>query len=450
MSDIARKDTVDLVNLSFSCVCGKTHTIPIELLVLKRGALHEMKSQLESLRLSGRGGIVYDKKIEEGVVSGVLDILRSAGLSFASFSVGDGHEDLKPDKELAFRVAEMTRGMADHLIAVGSGVISDLVRYAAFLLDLPCVFVPTAPSMNGYTSSIAALAEHGIKKTLSVPPARAVFADITLLQRSPVEMVRSGLGDIVSKSVCNADWKLSQLVKKSYFCPLPFRITDRSESLYLEAAREIGERTEYGITVLTDSILRSGLSMTMVGTSTPSSGAEHLLSHYWDFTAMRQGKKIQFHGTQVGVATLIMLRLYDSIRGISVKEVNLKRLGKGYPSKERLSSYLEQKFGSYAKGIKEDYFKKYARWKVKKQELEYIIEDWVGIWNELDPYIRPAEQVESALKECGCAVHFSQLGKEREEMIDSLLNAAFIRGRYTILDLAADLGILKEAALRIL
>ena len=33
----------------------------------------------------------------------------------------------------------------------------------------------------------------------------------------------------------------------------------------------------------------SGLSMAVTGTSSPASGGEHLLSHYWDMTRLRDG-----------------------------------------------------------------------------------------------------------------------------------------------------------------
>jgi len=301
--------------------------------------------------------------------------------------------------------------------------------------------------MNGYTSSMAALTDRGIKKTLLVRPAEAIFADIGVLMNAPLPMVKAGLGDIVSKSVCNADWKLSQVVKKTYFCPVPFRITDRSEPLYLEAAEEIGLRTERGIEILTDGIMRSGLSMTIVGTSTPSSGAEHFISHYWDLMALLHGEKKNFHGVQVGVATLIVLRIYDFIRELRIKEkVNLDRLKKVYPSKEDIRSKIAGKFGACAKGVEDEFMKKYLTWDDKRREIEWIIENWDGIWKELEPFIRPAAPVERALRVSGAAVNYRDLGKKRDYVVDALYNAYYIRGRYSVLDLIIDLDLIEEVA----
>ena len=448
---VIARETEELMGLSFDCVCGQTHSVPIKYLSIKKGAVGEIKERLKKLQVSGKGAVVYDKKIETTVVQGVLASLKRSGLVLEPFAVGDGYEVLPAEIELSRRVADMVGPGFDFLVSVGSGVVSDLVKYASSLLEKPYVLVATAPSMNGYTSSMAALTDRGIKKTLMVPPARAIFADLATLMAAPVEMVRSGLGDIVSKSICNADWKLSELVKKTYFCPLPFRITDKSEPLYLGAAEEIGNRTERGIRILTDGVMRSGLSMTVIGTSTPSSGAEHFLSHYWDLTALIEHKVKHFHGVQVGVATILVLKLYEFVRNYPVhKTFNLDKLKEKYPSEVEARASIDRKFGRYGKGVSEEYFKKHLNWKEKRQELEGILDRWDSIWNELARYVRPVRPVEEALLKSGAAVTYAHLGKSREEVADSLLNAPLIRSRYSILDLANDLGIMETAIEKVL
>ena len=451
IQSIIEKETDELMGISFSCVCGKTHAIPIEYLSVKKGAILEVKHQMDKLGVSGNGGLIYDKRIEGIIGKKVLQTLKDQGVFIKPYPVGDGNKILKPEIELSKRIADRIDTGTDYLISAGSGVVSDLTKKAAAFLELPFMLIATAPSMNGYTSSMAALIDKGIKKTLMIPSAKAVFADINILTDSPIEMIRSGLGDIVSKSVCNADWKISQLIKNTYFCPFPYRLTAKTEPLYLEAAEEIGQGTDYGIKILTDGIMRSGLSMTVVGTSTPSSGAEHFLSHHWDLMALKEGKEKHLHGVQVGVATIIILKLYDYIRNYPVrKRLNLSKLKKNYPSRKSVHTFIEQQYGEYAEGINKEYFQKYMDWKDKEKEIEYIIEKWPDIWNELDPYIHPTKPVEEALKKGGAAVYYSHLGKTKDEVACDLRNAMFIRGRYTALDLAKDLDILDEAAVKIL
>ncbi|KPJ84789.1 MAG: hypothetical protein AMS17_15540 [Spirochaetes bacterium DG_61] len=447
LEEILERETVDLMGVTFDCICGRIHSIPIEYLAVRRDALEEVGDQMGIRGLSGTGGVIYDKKIEKSVIYKPLERLRAQRIDFVSYPVGDGRKELQPEVDLSREVAEGIDENINFLISIGSGVISDLTKNASSYLGLPFFLIATAPSMNGYTSSMAALTDKGIKKTLMVPPAKAVIADLSILMDSPIEMIRSGLGDIVSKSVCNADWKLSQLVKNSYFCPVPFRITDRSEPLYLESAREMAKRTEHGIGVLTDGIMRSGLSMTVIGTSTPSSGAEHLIAHYWDLIALKEGRKKEFHGVQVGVATIMMLRLYEFIRNYPVKKkVSLSMLKRVYPSRESVKESIKKKFGRYADGVCEEYFQKYMDWNEKLKEIEMILDQWEEIWNELDPYIRPTEPVVKALQECGACSHYTHLGRRKEEVCTDVRDAILIRGRYTLLDLAEDLGILGKAA----
>ena len=447
---VVNSETEDLMGISFECVCGETHKVPIRYLSMKKGAIDSVSSKIKELGILGRGMLVCDRKIAGTVVKEALPSLEGQGLDLCLHSVGNGSEVIPAEIPIAEKLARDVSGKADYLLALGSGVISDLVKYAANKLGIPYVLLATAPSMNGYTSSMAALTDEGIKKTLMMNPARAIFADIDILKKAPVDMVRSGLGDILSKSICNADWKLSQLVKKTYFCPLPFRITDKSEPCYLESAEEIGKRSEEGIRILTDGIMRSGLSMTIIGNSTPSSGAEHFISHYWDLMALKEGKPKQFHGTQVGVATLIVLDLYRWARDFRVIQVSIDSLRKNYPAREDVENYISVKFGRYAKGIKEQYLPKHLPWEKKRKELESIIESWGDLWGSIEPYIRPRESVERALKQAGCAVSYKDLGKSRGEAFDALVHARFIRGRYTILDLLLDLGVLEQASQAIL
>ena len=66
---------------------------------------------------------------------------------------------------------------ADALIAVGSGTINDLCKYASALDRKPYVVFGTAPSMNGYTSVNAAITVGGLKKSLTAQAPAGAFLD---------------------------------------------------------------------------------------------------------------------------------------------------------------------------------------------------------------------------------------------------------------------------------
>ena len=84
---------------------------------------------------------------------------------------------------------------SDALVAIGSGTINDLCKYASARDRKPYVVFGTAPSMNGYTSLNAAITVHGHKKSLPAQAPVGAFLDLTILAAAPVRMIRSGLGD---------------------------------------------------------------------------------------------------------------------------------------------------------------------------------------------------------------------------------------------------------------
>jgi glycerol-1-phosphate dehydrogenase [NAD(P)+] len=152
----------------------------------------------------------------------------------------------------------------------------------------------------------------------------------------------------------------------------------------------------------------------------------------------------------VGVTTLMTLRLYEYVRSYPIRSVSLGELRRAYPSGEECGAWIDRKFGSFAGEVRREYFKKHMTWDVKRRELERIIDGWDDLWTQLDSFLRPIGPVEDALRESGAPVSYTDLGKSKDEATDTLLNALFIRGRYTILDLASDLNILQEAGEKIL
>ena len=68
------------------------------------------------------------------------------------------------DQTLEF-LAKAYTGPADAVIGVGAGSITDLGKLLSVSRNVPFISVPTAPSMDGYSSSVASILEKGIKVT---------------------------------------------------------------------------------------------------------------------------------------------------------------------------------------------------------------------------------------------------------------------------------------------
>ncbi len=451
LKDILNQPTQQIMDLTFQCVCGKSHSIPIKKLVIGTDITKNIRSELESLNINGIAGVIYDRRIESTVVNPVINNLKESGIEIIEYTFEKNKGYVLPEIKNSKSAAEFFKDKVNYLISIGSGVISDITKYAGDILNIPVVLIATAPSMNGYTSILGAMTDDGIKKTLPVKTLTAVFADINILKKSPIDMVLSGFGDILSKATSIADWKLSELVKKTYFCPTTFHITDITEKEYMAIPEEIGKRTEKGIKVLTDGIMRSGLSMTIVEKSTPSSGSEHVISHYWDLLALINKREKRFHGTQVGVATPIASRLFDFLSDYPVKKMlKVEKLKDYYMDKDTLKDFLLKRYKTFGNGLYEQVSKKHLEWKDKKKEIEYIIDNWYQIWDSVFEYVKPADRVEDVLKRSGAPLHYRDIGLSRDDAADAIINGWVLRPRYNILDTLHDLGLSTRAAEKVL
>ena len=98
-------------------------------------------------------------------------------------------------------------------IAVGAGVINDLVKYAAYRKGLPFMSVATAASMDGYASGGAPLSKNGFKHTIACVPPRVIVADSHILATAPAPMAGWGYGDLAGKIPAGADWIIADALR---------------------------------------------------------------------------------------------------------------------------------------------------------------------------------------------------------------------------------------------
>ncbi|TYA12844.1 sn-glycerol-1-phosphate dehydrogenase [Paenibacillus faecis] len=282
-----------------------------ERIVLETGALSQVAPYLRE-RGSRRLLLAADRNTYEAAGRDLERMLAEAGLEpalclLAPNETGDVVAD---EASLIQLLLAVEPGMTEALVAVGSGTIHDIVRFAAHKSGIPFVSVPTAPSVDGFTSAGAPLIIRGTKKTVPAVPPVAIFADLRILMEAPQPLVAAGFGDMLGKMTSLFDWKFSSLTAGEPYNEQAALITERALASCVEHAREIGERTERGITVLMTALIESGIAMLLFGQSHPASGAEHHLSHYWEMEYLRRGRRALLHGAKVGVACAEISRLY--------------------------------------------------------------------------------------------------------------------------------------------
>ena len=265
-----------------NCSCGREHHIRTRKVVIERGVADLMTEILPSLVTGSRALLIADTNTWNAAGRSVLDALGNR-FEVKRFLFEEGPDgDIHASVDLADGLERAHGDEFDFYIAVGGGTVNDLTKELAHRRRRPYVVVATAASMNGYTSAIVALLDHGLKTTRESTPPVAVFADPDVLVRAPRELTLAGLGDLVSKPYCGCDWKIASLVKGEYHCPMPDRLLAASFQRALDVFPRLGGNDPEAVTLLFQLLLVSGLSMAVTGTSSPASGGEHLLSHYWD------------------------------------------------------------------------------------------------------------------------------------------------------------------------
>ncbi|MFP7478427.1 sn-glycerol-1-phosphate dehydrogenase [Terribacillus saccharophilus] len=222
------------------------------------------------------------------------------------------HGQVNADEAALVQVLVETPMDTDVLLAVGAGTIHDITRFCSQKLSVPFVAVPTAASVDGFTSKGAPLILRGVKQTIQTAAPVAVFADLDVLCAAPRPLTAAGFGDILGKFTSLLDWEISARVGGEAYHALAAKMTRHSLDTCIDHVDEIAKADKAGIRILMEALIESGLVMQVLDYSRPASGAEHHLSHYWEMHLLENDKRQLLHGAKVGVACSIITELYKN------------------------------------------------------------------------------------------------------------------------------------------
>lgn len=202
---------------------------------------------------------------------------------------------------------KLSKGGFGYAVACGSGSISDITRYAAAKAGIPFVSYPTAASMDGFVSSVAAMTIDGRKATLPSKAPVALFADPAVFASAPQRLTLSGVGDILGKYISLFDWRTAHWLMDEKLDDDLINLINRAIDKML--ALDPGE-PGFAEAVM-EGLVMTGMTIQYYGSSRPASGAEHHLSHLWEMHCMSEPTDA-LHGEKVGVSTLIVLDRYKA------------------------------------------------------------------------------------------------------------------------------------------
>lgn len=406
---------VDLSAFSAQCSCGRTHPVSLKAIRLAAGALSELPQVIAELGAFSKIGLICDEntwlaagaRVAELVTPYAIAKLSPEGLHANEHGVAAADVQLPADCDL--------------FLAVGAGTVHDITRYIAHGRTVPFVSVPTAPSVDGFVSTVAAMTWGGCKKTFPATPPIAVVADSTVFAAAPCRLIAAGVGDLLGKYTALLDWKAATLLTGEYICDYIIRMEEDAVQQVYDCLPQIAAGDQAAIERLMYGLILSGLAMQGVGNSRPASGAEHHLSHLWEMQVLNSALDA-YHGEQVAVGTVLLCEHYRKLLDIKNPRAHLA----AYNGIDE--EMLCRRFVGCSDGILEEN---------RPDPLAAVDPNVLcARFEELKALVRQlptADSVRDALKLCDGVYSLAQIGVDPTQMPDVLELAPYVRARLTLL-----------------
>ena len=315
------------------------------------------------------------------------------------------------------------------MIAVGSGTVSDSIKYATFLEGKVYSVFATTP-MNAYTTGTASISFDGVKKSLVAHYAQGVFFDLEVLSNCPKRLTAAAFADVICRTTAQVDWLMSHKLLNTDYTTTPYELLALYEMDMINNASDIaaGKIDSLALLTLISAIMGLGTSFTQ--TTHVGSMGEHGISHYIDMFAGDKHPGTS-HGEQVGIATISMSKFQNAILKKNQPPIISPTI---IPEKEIVQKIGEPMLETIKKAMEPKYFDQ------KKAETtnEYFSKHWLEFVEPLREKMLDYDVIWNSMGACGALRTAEDAKLDSNFYKDALKYGRFIRDRYTILDLAGD------------
>jgi glycerol-1-phosphate dehydrogenase [NAD(P)+] len=357
----------------------------------------------------------------------------------------DGHLHADEATVAAARAAVAGSGC---VVSVGSGTLTDIGKAAA-APGVPLVAVQTATSVNGYSDPFSVLLRAGVKRTTPSRWPDLLVIDPAVLAGAPGELNRAGLGDLVSMFTCTADWYLAGAVGLDpTYSPAVAGLNRRYGERLLELAA--GDLlSPASLAELARILTLSGIAMGVAGSTAPSSGMEHMISHLLEMAAGARGQASSYHGTQVGVATLVAAATWAHVRrAIAAGALGQPaRLPDPDQARDKITAAFKDldETGAMAAECFADYSKK-LRALAAGDPLARLRGDWERHDAALGAVLGEPATLAGALRAAGLPDRFAALPEPVDDALArwAVASSPLQRARFSVADLAMLLGCFQD------
>ena len=365
--------------------------------------------------------------------------LQGGGLNVKSVVFNE--PEVVPDEDFIFQVLLHADQVGRTYLAVGTGTLTDITRIVSHRTRCQFISLPTAPSVDGFTSPSASLVVRRIKTTVMAQPPMAVFADLRTLAAAPQSMIAAGYGDILGKAIALADWQLGHLLWDEPYSPEIAARVRKTLDACIAATAEIGRATPDGIRKLMFSLIDSGICMLDFGNSRPAAGCEHYMAHFLEMKLLRESRPAVLHGAKVGLCSLLAAQMYARLRRIDRPRAEAWLAAAARPERHTDMERIRRAFGSIAENL---FVEQAPFLDMTAADFAQLKEGVLDHWDEIQALaaqVPGSEKLADLLSRAGGATSPSGLGLSDEEVRQALTESHFLRNRFTICKLEHMLGL---------
>lgn len=416
------------------CTCGRQHpTVDVEHYT-GDDALDVLGGDCRHMFPRGKILLLNDENTRAAVGEQVAIRLKEKGVRHAVLTLPGRVTATEERAEQVFKAA----GGSDLIVAAGAGTINDLCKYAAGKRRIPYWAVPTAPSMNGYTSAIAAIKVAGVKRTLPARPPQFIYALPDVIRNAPLALRQAGYCDLMAKSVSDVDWQIESLLFSGTYCRLSCALVEDTESSFLNVPEKIRDGERRAVMALFNGLLVSGVAMSLAGSSAPASGGEHLFSHFLDMRETVTGRVPELHGLQVAAGIVLSAACYRQLAHLDAARLRPHAETAFQNDAVKLAAI----WGNLADEVK-------SRFLEKREALLQLDQLLPRNWREIKALCRKVQNPRyylNLMRRTDHAMTLASLDIDADEYLLDALTARTIRERITVLDIAAQANVLEKAA----
>jgi glycerol-1-phosphate dehydrogenase [NAD(P)+] len=227
---------------------------------------------------------------------------------------------------------------------------------------------------------------------------------------------------MIAKYIGICDWEISNILSGEYYCERISEYVRKTVDELLLMADTVTVNNEKTAGAIFEQLLKTGIFMSFTKNSRPASGSEHIIAHLMECLELPHGVIPNFHGEDVGVATLKMLKLYKEMAKLD--KITAKRESVDWEDVYKV-------YGDMAEDVRKLNTPSTVTDSIDPRDLE---NKW-GKIREIIGKLPDYERVYDAMKRAGCKTTLEEIEKSNEFYNKCVKYSPYMRRRITLLRL---------------